>query len=1081
MYHFKHYSMKQFCNQMFWGAKSLKALMLLLAFVGLSSMTVMAQKNVTGTVIDQQSQEALVGATVLVKGTTTGVLTDADGKFSISANEGDVLLITYATYSSREITIGNANNYNVGLVSDISLDEVVVTGYTSQRKRDITGAVAVVDVDDANSITAASFLQKLEGRAAGVNITTGGAPGGRSTVRIRGVSSFQNNDPLYIIDGVPVQDAFNNMLNPADIETIQVLKDPSTASIYGARANNGVVIVTTKKGKAGRTRVTYDGYAGVQTPVKGMDDYLILDALDYAEIVIRSHNNANLDVPTNIYGSATNPTVPNYLWPNDGVNQTQTVDEGSYSFPDNLIMPASRGTNWWDEVFDPALVHDHNISVSGGTENGTFNISAGYYDQDGTMKETWWKRYSIRMNSEFKAGKFKFGENFALSRSQNVDGGFGNQGEGTAIGQIIKMQPIIPVYDVAGYWAGAKANTLGNGSNPLAVLGKDKDNVFTANRVLGNLFAELEIVPGLTARTNFGIQYDANTDKRFQFPTPENSEPTTVRGLTENYGQYTTWTWTNTLNYNNTFGENHNVGVLVGYEAIRNQSNFMQGTISGYVTTDINAWYINNALADPNTRGIFSNGGFSSLQSVFGKVDYAFSDKYILSATIRRDGSSRFGPENRYGVFPAVSAGWRLSSEPFLADVSWIDDFKIRGGYGVTGNQQIPTGRVFDQFGGGTGNSFYDINGTNSNLVAGYIKTSSGNPDLKWEQNVSTNVGFDLSLFSGALSVVFDVYQRTVDDLLFSPQQPATAGNAGPPFVNIGEMKNTGWDLSLGYRTTVGSELGLNVDVNLSQYRNEIVKIDGDQDFFFGGFGGRFGNIIINQLGSPIGSFYALEADGIFEDEAAVQAHASQDGAAPGRIRFKDINNDGVVNAEDRTIVGSYHPDLTAGLNIGLNYKNFDFSMFLFGSFGNEIFDITKEFTIFRLFSTNVRADRLTESWTPGSGSDAKYPQLDQNDNFSVTYSSFYVEDASYVRAKNMMLGYTLPANIMNKIGSGSLRIYVQAQNLFTITGYENLDPALPAINRNSNGVNVTDQTQGIDRGTYPTNRILSVGVNLGF
>ncbi|RMG21750.1 MAG: SusC/RagA family TonB-linked outer membrane protein, partial [Bacteroidetes bacterium] len=684
MYHFKHYSMTLLKSLCFQGVRALKNVAVLLAFLGLCSMTVMAQKTITGTVTDATDGSPLVGATVLVKGTTNGVLTDENGKFSIQANEGDVLLVSYATFDAVEVPVGSSSTVNVRLTSSLSLDEVVVTGYTSQRKRDITGAVSVVDADEMNQITAASFLQKLEGRAAGVTVQTGGAPGGRSTVRIRGISSFQNNDPLYIIDGVPVQDAFNNMLNPADIESIQVLKDPSTASIYGARANNGVIIITTKKGKAGQTRVTYDGYAGVQTPVKGMDDFLMTDALDYAQIVIRSHRNAGLDVPTNIFGDPNNPSVPKYIWPNDGVNQTQSVDENSYSFPDNLIMPASAGTNWWDEVFDPSLVHDHNLSVSGGNENALFNLSAGYYDQDGTMKETWWRRYSVRMNSEFKAGKFKFGENFSISRSQNVDGGFGNQAENSPIGAIIKMQPVIPVFDIKGYWAGAKANTLGNGSNPRAVLGKDKDNVFTANRVLGNLFAELEIIEGLTLRTNFGIQYDANTDKRFQFPTPENSEPTTVRGLTENYFQGTTWTWTNTLNYNNVFNDVHSVNVIVGYEAIKNKNNFMQGNISGYVTTDINAWYINNALADPNTRGVFSTGEFSQLVSTFGKIDYTFNDKYILSATIRRDGSSRLGPNNRYGVFPAVSAGWRISSEPFMADVAWIDDFKIRGGYGVT-------------------------------------------------------------------------------------------------------------------------------------------------------------------------------------------------------------------------------------------------------------------------------------------------------------------------------------------------------------------------------------------------------------
>lgn len=1050
-------------------------------FMGLVPLVTLAQqRTITGTVTDSETGDPLIGATVLIKGTTSGALTDTDGNYSVQASSGETLVFSYAGYTTAERMIGTENEISIALAPGFSLDEIVVTGYTSQRKRDITGAVAIVETEEMNQITAASFLQKLEGRAAGLTVNAGGAPGGRSTVRIRGISSFNNNDPLYIIDGVPVQDAFNNQLNPNDIESIQVLKDPSTASIYGARANNGVIIVTTKKGQPGKTRINYDGYVGVQSPVKGMDDFLIQDALDYAEIVIRSHQNANLNVPTNIYGpDPNNPTVPNYLWPNDGVNQTMTVDESSYSFFDNLIMPASRGTNWWDEVFDPSPVHDHNVNISGGNQNALFNLGVGYFDQDGTMKETWWRRYSVRMNSEFTSGKFKFGENFSLSRVENVDGGFGSQGEGTAIGQIIKMQPIIPVFDIAGYWAGAKANTLGNGSNPLAVLGKDRDNVFRGNRALGNLYGEVEILPGLKARTSFGIQYDANKDKRFSFPTPENSEPTLVNGLTENNSESLTWTWTNTLAYNRQLGEKHILGVLAGYEAIKNTNTFLQGSINNFISTDLDVRYINNALADPGTRAVFSSGGFSQLTSIFGKVDYTFDDKYILSGTIRRDGSSRFGENNRFGVFPAFSAGWRISSEPFMNGVTWIDDLKLRGGWGVTGNQNIPAGRVFDQFGGGTGNSFYDLFGTNTSLVAGFIRTSTGNPDLKWEENTSTNIGFDATLFGGSLTLVFDWYQRNVDDLLFAPVQPGTAGNASPPIVNIGEMQNTGFDFSIGYRGNIGSELQFNIDLNAGHYRNEILRIDGEQDFFFSGVAGRGGNVQIHQLGQPIGAFYGLVADGIFQNEAEVQAHATQDGAAPGRIRFKDVNGDGVINANDRDIIGSYHPDLTAGLNLGLNWRNFDFNMFIFGSFGNDIFDITKEFTIFRLFSTNVRQDRLTDSWEPNNPG-GKYPRLDQNDQFSSTFSSFYVEDASYVRAKNATLGYTFPAAVINAIGLTKLRVYVSAQNFFTITDYSNVDPALPNIQTSGSGGDTTDFNGGIDRGTYPANQIYSIGVNVG-
>ncbi|MEM8523440.1 MAG: TonB-dependent receptor [Bacteroidota bacterium] len=1049
--------------------------LLLLSLIFTSGL--LAQRSISGNVQDAEG-EPLIGASVFVRGTSLGTVTDIDGNFSLEIqDDANTLVISYTGYETQEVPVTSSNSYSITMAEGVLIDEVVVTGYTSQRKRDITGAVSVVDAEEMNDVTASSFLQKLEGRASGVNITTGGSPGGRTTVRIRGVSSFGNNDPLYVIDGVPLQDAFNNQLNPNDIESIQVLKDPSTASIYGARANNGVIIITTKKGNPGRTRVSYNAYAGVATPVKGMDDFLILDALDYAEVVIRSHENAGLDVPTNIYGDPNNPTVPNYIWPNDGVNQTQSVDESTYSFPDNLIMRASDGTNWWDEVFNPALVHDHNLSVSGGNENALFNISAGYFDQDGTMIHNHWNRISLRVNSEFKAGKFKFGENVAISRIRSV-GGLGNQGEGSTIGQIIKFQPVIPVRDINGYYAGAKANTLGNGTNPVRRQELGQENWFTGNRMLGNAYAEVELLDGLTARTNFGVQYDQNNFKGFNYITPENSEPTFVNGLTENYGVFTTWTWTNTLNYTKSFNDVHNLTVLGGYESIKSQANFMQGSINNFVTTDINAWYISNSLADANTRNIFSNGGFNTLVSIFGKVDYNYQGKYYLSGTIRRDGSSKFGENNRFGVFPAISAAWRISDEAFLADANWLSDLKLRVGYGVTGNQDIPGGRTFDQFGGGTGSSFYDIAGTNTSIQQGFILTSRGNKDLKWEENISTNIGFDAVFADGALEVVFDVFDRTVDGILFAPQQPAAAGNAGAPILNVGKMRNRGLDFSIGYNGTIGSELGFNVNMNFTHYRNEILSIDGSQDFFFGNFGGRFGNIIRNEVGSPIGSFYGLKADGIFQNQAEVDAHAEQDGKEVGRIRFEDVNNDGVVNAEDRTLIGNWHPDWTGGLGVQLNYKNFDFSAFFFASVGNDIFDITKEFTIFRLFSTNVRADRLTDSWEPDN-TNAQYPQLDQNDSFSQAYSSFYVEDGSFLRAKNLSLGYTFPNGTLN--GIQGLRLYVQAENLFTITNYSNIDPALPAISRNQGGVNTSDQTQGIDRGTYPTNRIISFGVGANF
>lgn len=1062
-----------------WKSGFMSLLLLIFAYC-----TVYAQeRTVTGNVTSDDLGP-LPGVNIVIQGTTQGAVTDVDGNYSIVVPGSDaVLVLSYIGYTTLAVAVGDQSHLNTVMAADVTaLDEIVVTGYTSVRKGDITGAVAIVDMEEMNQITSASVLQKLEGRASGVSVNVNGQPGSRNTVRIRGISSFTDNDPLYIIDGVPVETAHLNFLNPNDIESMQVLKDPSTASVYGARANNGVIIITTKKGKKGKATFNVDVNVGVQNPIKGLDQILIQDALDYHSIVKQSYENAGLAVPTNIYGDPNNPTIPNYTWPNDGVNQTMTVDESTYSWPDNLIMPASSGTNWWDEVFDPSLVQDYNIGMNGGTDNSIYNVSVQYYNQDGTMKYNWLDRISLRANTEFKFGRLKVGENLAVSRIQNV-AGLGsysttnqNMGEGSIVNNLIKMQPVVTVYDVDGYFASAKANSLGNGTNPVKQAYAAKDNVNTQSSIVGNVFASLDIIDGLQLKTSFGINTYSSLYKGFNYPTPENSEPTMVYSMNENYATQLEWTWTNTLNYVKTFGANHNINALLGYEAIDFKRNSMNASMAGYVSTDLAAWYIQDALGDPGTKQVYSYGSVASLVSLFGKIDYNYASKYYLSGTVRRDGSSKFGPTNRFGVFPAFSAAWRISSEAFMSNLTWLSDLRFRGGWGKTGNQNIPPGRTANQYGGSTSNTFYDINGTNTSIVTGYRLTALGNTDLKWEENVSTNVGFDLSLLERRINVVFDWYNRTVNDLLYGPQIPATAGQASPPIVNIGTMANKGIDFSIGYRSKLTGDFRWEIEFIGSHYTNEIVQIDGVQDFFYGPQGGRKGTFVINEVGSSISSFYGYVQEGIFQNQGEVDSHAVQDGKAVGRFRYKDVNEDGVINADDRTIIGSPHPDFTGGLNFSANWRNFDASLFLFGSYGNDIWNQNYEFTVFRLFSTNVRQDRLTDSWTP-TNTDGKYPLLDQNDQFSDQYSSFYVEDGSYLRLKNLQIGYTLP-----KMGwFQNIRIYIQGQNLFTLTNYTGLDPALPTISTNGSSGNQADQAMGIDYGPYPANRIFSIGINANF
>jgi TonB-linked SusC/RagA family outer membrane protein len=997
-----------------------------------------------------------------------------------------VLIFSAIGYRALAVDIAQRTTVDVVMEPAVAvLDEIIVTGYTEQRRADITGAVSSVDMGSVTRQSTASVLQRLDGRVPGVTVDASGSPGSRTTVRIRGASSFQNNDPLYVIDGTPIEDTYINWLNPNDIESIQILKDASAASIYGSRATNGVVLIETRKSGRGTAgpRISVDTRFGIAAPVRGYDDFLILDALDYHEIVRRSYENAGLPVPQNIYGNPDNPTVPAYIWPNNGVDQTTTADESQYAFPtsssanqDLLIMPGSPGTNWWDAVFGRAFVSDVNLGLAGSGPTHGYNVSFNYLNQEGTAAFNRFQRASARVNTQFERGRLTIGENLAVSREHFYGGASDPDGfaEGGILGKNILMQPVVPVYDVGGNFAAGKAVGLGNQSNPLKEAWAAKDDVGNNLKIFGNVFAGFQLMDQLRLNTRFGVNLNEQSNAGFDPIDPELSEPSFSNGINESYSTFREWTWTNTLRYASTLGERHNVGVLLGQEANESRSRFNASSINNLVTTAIDARYIQDAIGDAASKNVSSTGGEAALLSVFGKVDYNFADRYHASVTVRRDGSSRLGPSNRWGTFPAFSLGWRLSQEPFLAQNQFFTNLMLRFGWGVTGNQAIPAGRIVSQFGGGRGDTFYDINGSNV-IRAGFRQTSLGNPDLKWEENRSMNLGLDVEFLGGAASLIIDAYQRETDNLLFDPATPGTAGVAAPPIVNIGEMKNRGIDFSVGYTGTVGSG-SYRVSFNGSHYKNEIVRIDGVQDFFFGPVETRFGNQVINQIGYPIGSFYGLIADGFFEDDAAVAAHATQDGAAPGRIRFRDMDGDGQITADDRTIIGSPHPDFTAGLDLTVEIGAWDFSATVFGSFGNDIFDVQKEFYVFRNFSTNVRRDLLTDSWTPDN-LDAKYPRLDVNDTFSgQQLSSYYVEDGSFVRLRNLQIGYRIPQSWIP-----NTRVYLQAENLLTITGYPGLDPALPAAQLAGAGGDIRDQYRGIDRGAYPSNKLISFGISTTF
>lgn len=1048
--------------------------------------------SVTGRVTNAAGQP-LRGVSVHVSGSTSRVLTDANGRYTITAPANGILDFTMLGQRGVQETIAGRATIDVSMAPIAFLEEMVVTAYGQERRADITGAVASANTQTIEKQTTASVLQRLDVSVPGITVNSSGSPGSRSTVRIRGISSFQNNDPLYIVDGVPVQDSYVNFLNPDDITSVQVLKDASAASIYGSRASNGVIIIeTTKKGVTGSPKATLRVRSGVAAPVKGYDDILITNALDYYAVVKAAYQNAGLPVPTNIYGDPNNPSVPKYIFADPTTNPTKNsfgqitaADISKYSYPRGLIMPGSAGTNWWKQVFGTGPLADLNLDVAGGGEDNAYNVSFNYFNQDGTAIYNYFKRGSVRANTSFTRGRLNFGENAALSLENQV--GFlqsDGEGEGGILGKNIMLQPVIPVYDVNGNFAGPKATTLGNSSNPVKEAFNAKDNINRNNRIFGNVFAGFAARPDLNLRTSLGFNVGQSQFSGYTGPTPEVAEANYSNALNENENTFLNWTWSNTATFNRKFLDKHSVTLLVGQEANANWNHFIAGSIGNLLNTDPNSRYIQDALGDAKSKTVNSTGSKSALLSLFTKLDYNFADKYVASFTVRRDGSSNLAPGNQWGTFPAFGVGWRVSKEPFLSGNHVLSDLMLRFGWGVTGNQLIPSGRIVAQFGGSQGDTYYDIGGGGTNIAAGFRQTALGNANLKWEEDRSVNYGADAQFFDGLITSVLDIYNRQSNNLLYNPAIPGTAGIASAPIVNIAKVRNAGFDISIGHQSA-------NWSANFvgGHYKNKILFIANDQTFFYGPVSTRYGNQVINMVGQPIGAYYGYVADGYFRDAADSVAHTAdkvtgkcsaycQPFAAPGAIKFKDLNGDGQITDKDRAVIGSPDPKFTAGLDLSYRLGNWDVSATVFGSYGNKIFENQMEWYVFREFEANVRKDLLANSWTP-TNQNAKYPRVNQNDNFSAQLSSFYVKDGSYTRLRNLQIGYNVPPRLARWVASS--RIYVQAENLFTITGYDGLDPSLPAQEVSNSVGDVRDQYRGVDRGSYPSNRIFSIGLVTSF
>jgi TonB-dependent starch-binding outer membrane protein SusC len=1065
----------------------------------LASPQLFAQSlRVNGTVKDDAGQP-VPGANIIEKGTSNGTVADADGKFSLNVSQPNaVLSFSFIGYKTLEVGVNNQTEINAVLPSDVtSLEEVVVTGYGVDKRRELTGSVSTVKAKDMTFAPSGNVEQMLQGRVAGVTVISNGQPGTTSQIRVRGFGAFGGNSPLYVVDGVPTQDI--SFLNPDDIETTTVLKDAASASIYGARAASGVIVYTTKRGKRDqKLNVTYDNLFGVTDPGKGQSMLNPKDFADWTWNAIKNTAIQNGTDPTAAlvkfnhpqFGPGATPIIPDYLSVGGTPGVSGSVDLAAERVKYNVdprlgsiyqVIAANKGgTDWYKEITRTAPILRQTLGFSGGGENHRFYVGLSTQDQQGILKANSFKRYALRANTEFDILKnLRVGENMQITYRETLGLSGGNGGQGVAADEndilsAFRMPSIIPVYDVFGGYAGTVAKGFNNPRNPVASRDGQANNTGFSTSGYGNIFMEWDPIPGLTLRTSIGGNYSSYAGRGYSRWQYENSENNSAFGYNQFNGYSFAWTFTNTATYKKTFGE-HSIEALIGQEALNTGAgwNDSQSGLNPF-SWDPNYINISNVTSKVTDGSQFKGVTFSS---VFGQAKYAFKEKYILGLVVRRDGSSRFAASNRYGVFPAVSVAWRISSESFMEGIPFISDLKIRGGYGSMGNSNnVDPNNQFFLYGGSVGASSYDINGTNSSAAGGFYRTRIGNPNAKWETSVTSNIGIDGLLFDGKLDVVIDFWQKDTKDLLLQVPITAAAGpNADAPSVNIGRMVNKGIDIMLGTKGNLTQNIKFEASVNGSFLQNEITELAPGLTYLTTvnpGFRGI--NPIRNQIGHSISAFYGYKVAGLFQNAGEVSSAPTQSGAAPGRFRYEDINNDGVIDEKDRTYLGSPVPNFTGGFNFTLRMKGFDLGAYLYTSLGNKIFNVSRWFTDFYpSFQGAAISSRVKDSWTP-TNTGATIPIFESASNFSTNTqsSSFYIENGSYLRLQNITLGYTLPSNLLTRLRMTKLRAYISSNNVFTISGYSGLDPAVGGA---------ADTNFGIDVGNYPITRSFTAGINIGF
>ena len=985
----------------------------------LSSMNILAQaqKKVTGVITDLKG-EPIIGASVVAKGTTTATISDIDGTFSLDVSNSPVLTISYIGYISQEVPTLGKSDLKIILNEDSKiLDEIVVVGYGVMRKIDLTGSVSSISAKTIKDKPVANIGEALQGRASGVQVISSGKPGDNVSFRIRGISTINNSEPLLVIDNVPT-DMPLNALNMEDVESVDVLKDASATAIYGSRGANGVVIVTTKKGKSGDGSISLSANWGIQ---EATNMPKMLDASQFASLhneMIKNYNN------------------PNY---------TQRPD-----FADPTAL--GTGTNWLDELFRKAIMQNYTLSYSGGNDKSNYYVSGGVFDQEGIILNTSYRRYTFQFNSESKVRSWlKFGNNVTLSHDVKKQGSY-------SVRDAMAALPTQPVFNEDGSFSGPgePAYQYGDIRNPIGSATLNKEQTKGYN-VLANAFAEIKIKDNLTFKTLGGIDFKF-WDKRNFYPKYNwKPIPQPQSTLYEESNKSMTYLWDNTLTYMETFNEKHHLNVMIGSSAQNNVYNNMSASIQNFLTDNNNQ--LNNGLTDPTVGGTKNDW---AILSFIGRANYNYADKYLLTATIRRDGSSRFSSENRWGTFPSFSAAWRLSEESFYNKNKWVSDIKVRAGYGETGNQAgIDNYAYFTRLKTGQ----YVFNGTPVSTL--YPKVMP-NPNVRWETVKQLNAGIDLSLLNQRINVVIDAYLKNTSDMLVPMSVPITTGysDTDVPSINAGKVRNKGVELTVSSFNMRGT-FEWNTDFNISYNKNEVISMNDGVPLFVGD-DINMTKVRVNTEGHPIGSFYGYVTNGIFQNQQEVDRYAIQvpGGTAPGDIRFRDLDNNGVINADDRTYIGNPSPEWTFSLNNTFAYKEFDLQIFLQGVAGNDIYNANRIWQESMSIPQN-QTTKVLDRWT-GEGTSNSVPRAIYSDpNQNVRHSNRFIEDGSYLRVKNLTLGYTLPKSISQKAYLSMARFYISCQNLLTLTKYSGFDPE----------VNVS----GVDLSTYPVTRTLSMGVNVKF